>query len=115
MEQKYFRNSFFPNTAICLKRKNKEAYKNSSTCGFVSAIAKKILNNGGVVYGAAYSKDFKSVEHIRVDTYAEFEKRVSGSKYVASTLNRTYLQVKTDLERGKTVLFGVFKIFLIGL
>ena len=77
---------------------------NSSSGGVFSEIARRIIKENGIVYGAAYSDD-NSVIHIRVDNDSEL-KRLQGSKYVQSALNDMYTLVKKDLIGGRKVLFS---------
>lgn len=63
-----------------------------------------ILQNGGVVYGAATDKDFL-VRHIRVETTKERD-RLKGSKYIQSELTGIFQAVKNDLKAGRLVLFS---------
>lgn len=77
---------------------------NSSSGGFFSLLATEILNNGGVVFGAAMSEDCKTVEHIKIESLDLLEK-LRGSKYVQSYIGDTYRQAKQFLENGRKVLF----------
>ncbi len=79
----------------------------SSSGGAFSAFATEILQNGGVVYGAAYEiKNGNYVlQHIRINTIEELPK-LQGSKYVQSTIFDALPCIKKDLESGKKVLFS---------
>ena len=90
--------------AYAAKNKNTTDLKKSSSGGIFSAIAKYILNQNGVVYGAAYSNDL-SVKHIRIEKESELFK-LQGSKYVQSNTTEIYEKVKKDLEQQKEVLFS---------
>lgn len=77
--------------------------KNSSSGGIFYHLAKKIINEGGVVFGAAV--DGYSVKH----TFAENEEQIKqfmGSKYVQSDMGDCYKSAKDFLESGKKVLFS---------
>ncbi|MBR4719934.1 MAG: Coenzyme F420 hydrogenase/dehydrogenase, beta subunit C-terminal domain [Lachnospiraceae bacterium] len=76
----------------------------SSSGGAFSLFALNILNNGGVVYGCELDKDLKS-RHIRIDNAAELQ-RLRGSKYVQSSLENIYSQVRKDVSSGLKVLFA---------
>ena len=79
--------------------------KKSSSGGIFTAIAELVINNKGVVYGAAYTKEF-SVEHIRVETIEDISK-VRGSKYVQSYIStEIYRNIEKDLRTGREVLFS---------
>lgn len=75
----------------------------SSSGGVFTLLAEDVLNNQGVVYGAAFDKNFE-VQHIRVESVEGLE-RLRGSKYVQSKLDGIYNLCKKDLEMGKQVLF----------
>lgn len=66
-------------------------------------LAEMIICRGGVVFGAAFDKDF-SVYHIMARTIEELG-LLRGSKYVQSNLNQTYREVRSILMKGQTVLF----------
>lgn len=76
----------------------------SSSGGVFLALARNIINNGGVVFGAVFESDFSKVVH----TYAEDlegVKAMLGSKYLQSDINQTYAQCKKYLKTGRLVLF----------
>lgn len=76
----------------------------SSSGGIFPLIAEYFLQNGGVVYGAAFTDNFE-VEHIGITRMSEL-KRLQGSKYVQSRLGRIFLDVKDALLDNKIVLFS---------
>ena len=75
----------------------------SSSGGIFTLLAELILNDNGIVYGAAFDDNFE-VEHIRVETTGDLEK-LRGSKYVQSKCDGIYKLCKKDLDDGKKVLF----------
>lgn len=82
---------------------NREIRKNSSSGGIFTAVAEKILDMGGVVFGAAFEPDF-SVAHKMAQNRQELE-GLRKSKYVQSKIGDTYPQAKRLLEQGKPVLY----------
>ena len=78
--------------------------KKSSSGGIFPLMAKTIIDDGGVVFGAAFDSDFV-VRHICIDKYEDIAK-LRGSKYVQSDMGDSILQVKTLLKDGKKVLFS---------
>lgn len=82
---------------------NADARKNGASGGLFGAMARSILNEGGVVYGAAL--DGFEVKHMRVETPEELH-RLQGSKYQHSSMLGVYRQIRTDLIKGRKVLFG---------
>ena len=80
-------------TAIAAINLNEEIRLKSSSGGIFTLIAEKIINQSGVVFGAAFSDDFKGVRHICVDNKADLYK-LRGSKYVQSKIGDTYKKAK---------------------
>ncbi len=78
--------------------------KRSASGGASYLISENVLNNEGVVYGAAYNSEL-NVEHIRVDSIDELCKTQS-SKYVQSDTNNIYTQIKIDLKTKKVLFTG---------
>lgn len=78
--------------------------ENSSSGGIFSLLAQNILENGGVVFGAAFD-DLWEVEHIKITTVEELSK-LRGSKYLQSKIAFTYKEVKAELQTGKKVMFS---------
>ena len=74
----------------------------SSSGGLAHVIARRYLRQGYAVVGAAWSRDFKRVEHIVVRDEAELE-RLRKTKYVQSFTPDAFAQIgKLD----KAVVFG---------
>lgn len=93
-----------PIRAFAGKSLDSECRRNSSSGGVFSVLAGYVLNCGGVVYGAAMTEAL-CVEHRSV-TNSEEVAALRGSKYVSSKLGNTFLQVKTQLQTGRKVLFS---------
>ena len=75
----------------------------SSSGGVFIALAKKVIENGGVVFGAVFNECWEVVH-----TYAENLKDVRsmmGSKYMQSRMENSYREAEGFLKRGRTVLF----------
>ncbi len=85
--------------------KDKGVIEKSASGGFFYTIAKNVLLQGGAVYGAAYSDDFYSVNHICVTEVDELY-RLQRSKYVQSSTDGTFSDVKNRLDKGQLVLFS---------
>lgn len=77
---------------------------NSSSGGIFTAIAEFILREDGVIFGAAFDKNFM-VYHIVVKDVAELNK-LRGSKYTQSNMGNTYSKVKKYLKLDQKVLFS---------
>lgn len=91
-------------TAMAAMNLNEEIRLKSSSGGIFSLIAEEIINQGGVIFGAAFTDDFRSVHHICVDNTVDLDK-LRGSKYVQSKIGDTYQQAKDFLDCGRKVLF----------
>ena len=76
----------------------------SASGGIASAISQKIITEGGVVYGVAYSSDFTKAEYRKAETLAELE-AFRNSKYIQAEKGTIFSDVKDTLEAGKQVLF----------
>lgn len=63
----------------------------SSSGGAFSAFARKILDKGGIVFGAAFDEKLRC-RHIKVGTLEELSP-LRGSKYVQSELGDIFLKV----------------------
>ena len=90
--------------AYIVNNKNDEIRKQSTSGGAFSAIAEYAIENGGVVFGATFNKEF-NVEHTYVTTKEEL-KKFRGSKYVQSNLKNTFKEAKDFLENNKLVCFS---------
>lgn len=81
-----------------------EIRRQSSSGGVFSMLAEKVIDAGGVVYGAAFNERWE-VEHRRVDT-VEGLQALRGSKYVFSKVGTAYADAIADLASGRKVLFS---------
>ena len=84
--------------------KNEEIRMQSSSGGIFTLLAEATINEGGVVFGAKFDKDWNVVHDYTetIDGIADFR----GSKYVQSTIGNTYSQAKKFLQAGRKVLFS---------
>lgn len=86
-----------------IKTNEESIRKQSSSGGIFSVFAEKILENNGIVFGAAFDESFV-VKHIGISTINDLD-LLRRSKYVQSNLNNSFSVVKQHLDDGKTVLF----------
>ena len=77
---------------------------NSSSGGMFTFLAEHILKAGGHVVGVAYDDKFH-VNHIIIHNIEEID-RIRRSKYLQSSTESTYKEVKTLLEEGESVLYS---------
>lgn len=83
---------------------SKDIRKVSSSGGAFTVLANWILDQGGVVCGAAFTEDFYNVEHIIINNKKDLAK-LRGSKYVQSSIGTSYKKIKEYLIKNVPVLF----------
>lgn len=99
--------------AYAAKNLDNSVRKNSSSGGVFTALAEYILENGGVVFGAAFN-DKLEVVHISIDKKEDLWK-LRGSKYVQSKIGESYIYAQELLKHGRLVLFTGTPCQIIGL
>lgn len=90
--------------AYIVQHKDEVILRESTSGGAFTAIAKWVIDKGGVVFGAGFNEDFEVI-HQAVEQY-EGLKIFRNSKYVQSKINGTYQQAKTFLQEGRWVCFS---------
>lgn len=108
LKQKQEKKLFFQNKELeCYSAINRDDKKRlqSSSGGIFSLIAERIIADDGVVFGAAMSKDCRSVHHVFVNSVDEMIE-IIGSKYVQSDIGDSFIKAKHELEKGRKVLFS---------
>lgn len=75
----------------------------SSSGGVFTAIAKHIIGQGGIVFGARFNDKWEVV-HDYADT-TEGLSKFRGSKYIQSLIGDNYSKAESFLKQGKPVLF----------
>lgn len=91
-----------PKAYACINKDEEERLRSSSG-GIFSLLAKEILSKKGVVFGAAFDKDF-FVTHQYIENVEDLDK-LKTSKYLQSIIGNTYRQAKEFLEQGRYVLY----------
>lgn len=86
--------------AVGAKCKDSLIRKNSSSGGIFSLVAEQILSENGIIVGASFSDDWKTVFHTETDI-----NHLRTSKYVQSKVGNSMQRVKILLEQGRKVLF----------
>lgn len=76
----------------------------SSSGGIFSLLSAKILNKGGVVFGASFDESFRVI-HSYIESDNELYK-LQGSKYVQSRIGNSFVLVRKYLEDSYPVLFS---------
>ncbi len=82
-----------------------DKYKNNSSSGGIfPLIATRVLEDKGIVIGAAFNQNNK-LKHIAITKKEELNK-VKGSKYLQSDLENIFLFVKENIEKKKILFVG---------
>ncbi|MGN0517199.1 MAG: Coenzyme F420 hydrogenase/dehydrogenase, beta subunit C-terminal domain [Acutalibacteraceae bacterium] len=95
-------NNIKPN-AFALINKNDDERFASSSGGAFPLLAKMMINNGAIVFGAVFDDEF-NVLHSSAQSVEDIKKQCS-SKYVQSNTNGCYKLVNNLLKEGKEVMF----------
>ncbi len=93
-----------PIEAYAAKNPDEEIRRQSSSGGIFTMLAERTIDNGGVVFGAAFNKNWE-VEH----QYSETKEGLTafrGSKYVQSKIGEMFKQAEMFLKQGREVLFS---------
>lgn len=93
-----------PPCAYAAFSKDERIRRDSSSGGIFTEIAKRVIAENGVVYGAAYDERF-AVRHCCVDKVDNLQK-LRGAKYAESNLDGSFVEILDRLKRGQSVLFS---------
>ena len=91
-------------SAYAAMSKDEKMRLDSSSGGIFTELAKEIISQGGVVYGAAYDNKF-NVQHCCVEKIEDLQK-LRGAKYAQSDLADTFSEIVHRLGQGQKVLFS---------
>lgn len=83
--------------------KDEDILQQSSSGGIFTALARSVLNEGGIIFGVVWQ-----TPDTAIFTTAETEEELAamrGSKYVQAIIGETYRQVKQELKKKRKVLF----------
>lgn len=94
-----------PLSVYAAKAKDDELRLASSSGGVFSLLAKDILSNGGLVFGAAFDHIDWHVYHMAVEDEESLQE-LRGSKYVQSDMGDCFRKVKDALLSDRPVLFS---------
>lgn len=92
-----------PLDMLAAKNRNTGERTGSSSGGVFIALAKEVVGNGGVVFGAVFDDEWQ-VMHTAAETIEELGP-MQGSKYVQSRIGSTYSQAAKLLKEGRRVMF----------
>lgn len=93
-----------PQKVFACQTKDERWLNEATAGGFFPTLGQWVIEQGGVVFGAAYDEQMRVVHTIAhsIDDLLRF----CGSKYVQSDSSLIYDQVRTYLRQGKMVLFS---------
>lgn len=97
----------YPRAAYICQLRDENTLALSTSGGAFRALAERIIEKGGVVFGCAYTENDGRLipSTIAVDNIEELPK-LSGSKYVQSEMGFAYKKAKGFLDNGRLVLFS---------
>ena len=93
----------FPLQVIAAKNTNTEERLGSSSGGLFLPLAKSIINEGGIVFGADYDSNWE-VHHVGVENVSGLY-ALMMSKYLQSRIENTYKEAEKFLKCGRKVMF----------
>ena len=76
----------------------------SSSGAIFSLLADYVLDNNGIVIGAAFDKENK-LKHVAVESKKDLDK-LKGSKYLQSDLNNIFVYIKENIKDRKLLFVG---------
>lgn len=93
-----------PLKVLAAKNPNEDIRLKSSSGGIFTQIAEKIIEEGGVVFGAKFNDSWEVVHDFtqNIEGLSNFR----GSKYVQSIIGNNYIKVEEFLKEGRKVLFS---------
>lgn len=92
-----------PRKVYAAKNEDEGIRLKSSSGGVFTLLAEKIIEDGGVVFGARFNENWEVIHDY---TYTiEGLEPFRGSKYVQSAIGESYKQAETFLKTGRKVMF----------
>ena len=88
---------------LAVKNPNEEERMNSSSGGVFLPLAREVINQGGVVFGAVYDESWE-VHHVYAETIEDVYPMM-GSKYLQSKIGNSFKDAERFLKQGREVLF----------
>ncbi len=101
-EKPTYENSYSPQVYATYVKEESQRMQSTSG-GLFYAIAQWVINQDGIVYGAAFDEHFK-LHHIGVETLEELQP-LRGSKYLQSDLQYTFGEIHHHLQNNRWVYF----------
>lgn len=92
-----------PQEVLAVKNPNEKERMASSSGGVFFPLAREVINQGGVVFGAVYDEKWE-VHHVYTEKIEDVYPMM-GSKYLQSRIENTYKEAEIFLKQGREVLF----------
>ena len=92
-----------PKVYACFNNNTEERFSSTSG-GIFSLLARKIIDENGVVFGATFNKKYEVV-HGSAETITDLA-RLRGTKYSQSRMGNAFEQIQTALRQNRKVLFS---------
>ena len=92
-----------PQEVLAVKNPNEEERMASSSGGVFLPLAREVIKQGGVVFGAVYDEQWE-VHHVYAEKIVDVYPMM-GSKYLQSRIENVYRQAEQFLKQGREVLF----------
>ncbi len=87
--------------------KKPQELKTTASGGAATALSRAMLRQKGIVYGVAYSEDYKNAEYMECRNETEL-KMLKGSKYIHAAKKELYTKIKKNLgHHEKVLVFGL--------
>lgn len=93
----------YKNIVFSAFTKDERKRNSGSSGGVFGLLAEYVLENGGIVYGAAFDNNLQ-LRHTAV-TESKDLPSILKSKYLQSDIGNTYISIKKHLSKGRLVLF----------
>lgn len=97
------REETLPMHIVAAKNRNEEERMDSSSGGAFIVVARTVISQGGVVFGAVFDEHW-AVCHIHTESM-DGVRRMMGSKYSQSRMGDAYREAEQFLRQGRRVLF----------
>ena len=94
-----------PQAVYAAKANDDELRLQSSSGGIFSLLARQVIKQGGIVFGAGWDKSVWRVVHKSAENEQELDE-LRGSKYVQSDTRGIYGKVRSQLATGRPVMFS---------
>lgn len=88
---------------LAVKNPDDEERMNSSSGGVFLPLAREVINQGGVVFGAVYDESWE-VHHVYAEKIGDVYPMM-GSKYLQSKIGNSFKDAERFLKQGREVLF----------